>query len=189
MGKKWLGIASVVTLMGVSARLARAQDTRRPVDPVTLQRAVADNPDFDIASLWQRMAIPTQLDTVYRKIGIKPLNPDATFDSCSNDCAAEITRANLDADPAEEVILKVYQRWGFCRFLVFKPSGTAAPVGWQFVGYADHDSQDITCRTIGLKCLAASVTLSSRFKVHPELESRSSTTGGTKSNRRASTKF
>src|ERR1700730_13621248 len=103
----WFVIVSTLMLLCATGNLSAAQEARTQVDPRTVLKAIVDNPDFDVASLWRSLGIPAQLDTVYQKIGISPLNSTATFNNCSGNCVAEITQANLDADSSEEVILKV----------------------------------------------------------------------------------
>jgi len=112
------------------------------VDPLALETEIAANPDFDVASLWRRLKITAELDTVYAKVGATPpASAKALFDRCSNACRAQLTRADLDGDGRNEAILAVYVESGFCRLLVFK--GNPAPAGtieWRFLGHADHDA-------------------------------------------------
>lgn len=131
--------ATMLTSCGMGSLLA--QGTLTQVDPIAVQKLIRAHPDFNVASLWRSLGIPNELDTVYRKLGVAAPDSNPTFDHCLGDCVAEITRANLDADPTEEVVLKVFQRWGLCRFLIFKPVGRpAAGLGqWRFLGHADHD--------------------------------------------------
>ena len=134
-------VVALTTILPCAMGSLLAQDTRTQVDPMTVQKSIVDNRDFDVASLWRGLGIAAQLDTVDRKIGVNPFNSNTTFENCSGDCVPEISRANLDADPGEELVLKVYQRWGFCRFLIFKRLGSpgAGPDQWRFLGHADHD--------------------------------------------------
>ncbi len=114
----------------------------RVIDPVAVQQAIARNPDFDVASLWRALGIPAQLDTVYPQVHVGAVNymSDATFARCGGACVAEITQAALDAGPVEDLILKIYQDRGPCRFLLFKPIPGATEIpAWQFIGHADHD--------------------------------------------------
>jgi hypothetical protein len=118
-----------------------AQGAATRIDPVAVQRDIASNPDFDVASLWRSLGIPARLDTVYPKLGMEGFNPNpnATFERCSGICEAEITRANLDADEPEELVLRVCRRWELCRFLIFKPIRVSpGPEQWRFLSYADH---------------------------------------------------
>ena len=131
--------AGVITV--VPSQL-HAQGVPTSVDPFVVQSEIADNPDFDVASLWRSLKIPAQLDTVYAKVGTPPLaSATLPFDRCSNTCRAEISLGNVDTDGAIETILVIYQESKFCRFLVFKETPTASNARqWRFVGHADHDA-------------------------------------------------
>ena len=116
-----------------------AQTAPVRVDPYEIRRCIAGNPDFDVAGLWQTLGISAKLDTVYSRVGMEPVAP-ATFDECK-ECEAEICPLAVEGDPDGEVVLTIRQRWGLCRFLLFRPIRSAA-MGrseWRFIGHADHD--------------------------------------------------
>ncbi|HKT80703.1 MAG TPA: hypothetical protein VJP86_10825 [Vicinamibacterales bacterium] len=132
----FLGAAALV------AADASAQGAAANINPETIQSAIAENPNFDVAALWRSLRIPLELDTVYGKLtDAAPPRAAVSFDRCANSCLAELTRANLDADPIEEAVLAIYQESKACRFLVFKPTASASgQVQWRFLGFADHDA-------------------------------------------------
>jgi hypothetical protein len=120
----------------------QAQQVAITLDPITLESEIGANPDFDVASLWRRLKIPADLDTVYAKVGATPpASAKTPFARCSNACRAQLTRADLDGDGRNEAILAIYLESGVSRLLVFK--GNPAPAGlieWRFLGHADHDA-------------------------------------------------
>jgi hypothetical protein len=126
-------IRSCLVLLLLLVRTGYGQTPGTAIDPLSIQKQIERNPNFNVAALWQRLGISTKLETIYPRVGIKDFD-DAKFDHCGN-CKAEITRANLDSGSEQELILHVYESWGFSRFLIFKPEGNS----WRFVGHADHD--------------------------------------------------
>ena len=108
------------------------------VDPFEIKRQV-DAHEIDVDELWKSLGISAELRTVYSRIGSEhgELGTD-TFGSCG-DCVAEISRAELDGRPGKELLLKLYQRWGNCRYLVFKDVGKDRSSAWKLLGHADHD--------------------------------------------------
>src|SRR5262245_61679998 len=109
------GLRSGVLIVAASVWLcavpdAQAQGVTGSVDPTAIQSEITANPDFDIAGLWKTLKIPSELDTVYAKVGAAPLaSARIPFDRCSNACRVELTRANVDDDLSDEAVLAVYQ--------------------------------------------------------------------------------
>jgi hypothetical protein len=128
--------------LALVASQGQAQGIATNVDPIVLESEIAANADFDVASLWRRLKIPADLDTIYAKVGATPpASAKTPFDRCSKACLAQLTRADLDGDGRNEAILAIYLESGVCRLLVFK--GIVAPAGaieWRFFGHVDHDA-------------------------------------------------
>jgi len=110
-----------------------------PVSPYNIQKYIKAGNSLDLRPIWRELGIPAELSTVYPRMGIEPDEP-AIFDKC-DDCRAEIHPLTWRNRKDKRVALKIYQPWGFCRFLIFRPlqSSKADKTKWQFIGYADHD--------------------------------------------------
>jgi hypothetical protein len=135
---------TVVALTGVVAgtrRLRASQSRTSPrvaIDPFELQQRIAGRSDVDLTPIWRSLGLSSRLDTVEARRD--PAHPAAApeFTRCQVECVAEITRDNLDADPAQELILKICEPYGFCRFLFFKARRDVRS-SWRILGHADHD--------------------------------------------------
>ena len=136
-----LGLFAAVAVL-LFASPADAQGVATTVDPTVIQADIAANPNYDVAALWRGLKIPTALDTVWANVGgPPPSSAPVPFDRCANSCRAELSRANVDDDGNNEVIVVIYQEGKLCRFLLFKGiTTTAGATQWRFLGYADHDA-------------------------------------------------
>ncbi len=129
----------VVAVCGPVGALS-AQDTPLLVDPYEIQEFVNREHTSDLAGLWQLLAIPAELATL-RWGDEESLAVPRSFTECRN-CVAELKQLDPHDQSAAGVILKIYQPWGFCRFLLFSPAGPVEPgrkPQWRLLGYADHD--------------------------------------------------
>ncbi|HVT46853.1 MAG TPA: hypothetical protein VHD57_03620 [Vicinamibacterales bacterium] len=113
-------------------------DPRIAIDPFELQQRIAGRSNVDLAAIWRSLGLSSRLDTVDARRDPAHATGAPQFTRCHVECVAEITRDNIDADPAQELILKICEPYGFCRFLFFKARG-GAPSSWAILGHADHD--------------------------------------------------
>ena len=128
-------IVSLMTFLCGSVSFAESLS----ISPYKIQKYITAGNHSDISLIWRELGIPAELSTVYPRVGIVPDDP-AIFDECE-DCRAEIHPLTWKNRKDKLVALKIYQPWGFCRFLIFRPlqGSRADKPKWQFIGHADHD--------------------------------------------------
>jgi hypothetical protein len=145
LARSRVNAATIAVALAAATTLAHARATEEPavaaakaaIDPFALQQRVAGRSDVDLASIWQSLGLSSRLDTIDARRS--PAAAEAPqFTTCHIECVAEITRDNLDADPEPELILKICEPYGFCRFLFFK-ARRGAESSWILLGHADHD--------------------------------------------------
>lgn len=107
-------------------------------NPFEIKRYADEHRSLDVKALWQSLGIDATLQTVYPLLGIEVAGDRLIFDECKS-CVAEVYSLNLDNEPGKEVLLKVYQSWGYCRFLIFKQVNQKEAPAWKLLGHADHD--------------------------------------------------
>lgn len=133
-------VAAYITLCAIPAD---AQESRQhvasvPLDPFAIERHVAQHGSLDVTALWRELGLQARLQTVYARLGVEALHDEPFFDECTG-CVAEIFQVELDGESGKEVVLKLYQQGGFCRFLIFRGPQQKAAGQWRLLGHADHD--------------------------------------------------
>lgn len=111
------------------------------VSPFAIRRKIHENPNLDLRPLWQQLNISAEMQTIWTRLrGGQPLSAPVVFDKC-NGCKADLLRIDLDGRRGKEVLLNIYEPWGYSRYLVFKPvkEMKASLVHWALLGQADHD--------------------------------------------------
>lgn len=81
----------------------------------------------------RRRKVDVSLAETWQKFGIEA----ADWESCSNDCRAELYQHQLTPDAGAEVVLKLTRFVELCRYLVFARSADGR--GWKFLGHVDHN--------------------------------------------------
>lgn len=110
-----------------------------PVSPYNIQKYIKAGNSSYLRPIWRELGIPAELSTVYPRVGIEPDEP-AIFDECE-DCRAEMHPLTWRNRKDKPVALKIYQPWGFCRYLLFQRihKAKSKDAHWRFIGHADHD--------------------------------------------------
>lgn len=128
-------IVSLMTFLCVGEAFAETLS----VSPYKIQKYITTENHSELSPVWRELGIPAELSTVYPRVGIV-LDDPAIFDKCE-DCRTEIHPLTWKNSKDKLVALKIYQPWGLCRFLIFRPlrDSTTDKLKWQFTGHADHD--------------------------------------------------
>jgi hypothetical protein len=96
----------------------------------------------DLSAIWSDLSLSPELDTVWRRVGGGggDYGESARFAEC-HECKADLFKVELNGQPGLESVLKIYEEYGRCRYLIFEKDHSAeqGEHRWKLLGHADHD--------------------------------------------------